>query len=191
MKQTIVYLHGLNCSSKIWRHLLAELPPHSAHCIDYDSQARVEDSYQFILSRLPHKQFSIIGHSLGGILGYLLAARGGQVKNLVSISTPFGGSSVANLLKWFYPTFKIFRDLAPHSDVIAEVKRTQLNLPFLSLVSTSGHLPFIVGENDGVVTIDSQMSINASRRVKLQCNHFEAVNDELTSEEIRNFLFRK
>lgn len=193
MKPTLVFLHGLNCSSKIFSFLHTQLPDHQPVFIDYQSQDSIEQSYNYVVSRLPRKRpFSIVGHSLGGILGYLIATRTRcKVKSLVTISTPFGGSSVAGLLRWMYPQFKLLKDLAPKSKIIQEMQEYGPLCPFLSLVSVSGHLPFISDRNDGVVTIESQMNVLPTQRVQLNSNHFETLQDMLCVESIREFLFHE
>lgn len=192
MKPTIVFLHGLNCSSKIFNFLQTKLPEHTPYFIDYDSHSDIETSYNFVLSRLPKKQpFSIIGHSLGGIIGHLITTRSkANVKNLVTISTPFGGSAPASLLKWFYPKFKVLKDLAPTSNAMQEIAEYIPRCPFLSLVSIAGNMPFISEANDGVVTIDSQTAIPATERIMLDANHFEAVQDEKCVSAIKDFIFK-
>lgn len=192
MKPTIVFLHGLNCSSKIFSFLHTQLPNHTPVFIDYQSQQPIQDSFAHIVRKLPKKPFTIIGHSLGGVLGYLIASRTKmKVEKLVTISSPFGGSQVAGLLRWFYPHFSILRDLSPRSHVMKEIQEYPPLCPFLSLVSVSGHLPFISDKNDGVVTIQSQSCVYPTQRVEVQANHFEAVQDMVGIEAIRNFIFRE
>ncbi len=190
----IVYIHGLNCSSKIFNYLSEQLPKHKATYIEYNSSQPIDESFQTMIEEFPYDEpASIIGHSLGGIFGLLIAARLKEhvsVESLVSISTPFGGSSVASKLRWFYPGFKVLKDIAPGSSIMKEVEGAKPRCPFLSIVSIGGHLPFIADENDGVVTIKSQRAIKCTKRVDVMANHFEAVQDPKTVEEIRKFVFR-
>jgi pimeloyl-ACP methyl ester carboxylesterase len=189
----IVYLHGLNCSGKIFSYVESKLPKHKAYFLDYDSSVPIETALTTVLERLPSQNFSIVSHSLGGILGHLIASRDpsrSQVESLVTISTPFGGSKQASLLRWVYPGFMVLSDLAPSSAVMAEIKKTpKLHCDFLSIVSVDGHLPFIRDQNDGVVTIESQLSIEPTKRVEIHSNHFESVQDPATVAEIKKFLF--
>lgn len=186
----IVFIHGLNCSGKIFTHLQHKLPKHRSTMIDYNSGLSVEDSLQTALEELPDEPFSIVSHSLGGIIGHLIAGRTDvPLEKLVTISTPFGGSDVAGKLKWFYPSWKVFRDLAPGSSILKECKKASLVHPFLSIVSISGNLPLISGENDGVVSVASQRAIAATKRVDIAANHFEVVQDAHTISEVKKFIF--
>jgi hypothetical protein len=63
--------------------------------------------------------------------------------------------------------------------------------PFLSIVSTAGALPFMNEVNDGVVTIDSQRAISATRTVDVDSNHFEVMQDPKTVAEVSRFIFKK
>lgn len=192
MKPTIVYLHGLNCSSKIFSFLHEKLPDHTPHFIDYQSHQSIEDSYEDVIKLLPKKPFHLVGHSLGGVIGYLIATRTKlPLKKLVSISSPFGGSSQAGILRWLYPDFKVLKDIASSSKLMREVATATNTKPFLSLVSTAGALPFMTGANDGVVTYESMTAIPASKRVELNANHFEAVQDMNGVAAITEFLFKE
>jgi pimeloyl-ACP methyl ester carboxylesterase len=192
MKPSIVFLHGLNCTSKIFSFLHSQLPHHTPIFVDYTSQQPLEDSYLQVLCKLSHrKPITVIGHSLGGVLGYMLATRSRlKITNLVTISSPFGGSQVAGLLKWFYPDFKILKDITPNSKVIREISEYAPKCPFLSLVSVRGHMPFISEPNDGVVSIASQTCVMPTKRVELDSNHFEAMQDMRAVEAIKEFLFK-
>lgn len=186
----IVYLHGLNCTGKIFTHLKHSLPDHNATVIEYDSHASVETSVAGVIALLPNEPFSIVSHSLGGILGHLIATRGHpHLEHLVTISTPFGGSDAAGKLRWFYPRLKVFRDISAGSAVLKEIKAGKPTVPFLSLVSINGSMPLIQGDNDGVVSLASQRAAKATRRVEVSANHFEIVQDEATVAEITKFVF--
>ena len=193
MKPCILWIHGLNCASKIFTYMHSKMPAHNAVFVEYDSQRSVENSIKTAMLAIPEQgTFSIVGHSLGGILGHLIATRNtSRVDNLVTISTPFGGSDAAGKLKWFYPSVQIFKDIAPRSSIIKELTKAAPTCPFLSIVSEAGSLPFIVGKNDGVVSIESQMSIKPTHRLSVNSNHFEAVQDIDTLNAVKQFIFKK
>jgi pimeloyl-ACP methyl ester carboxylesterase len=189
----IVYVHGLNCSGTIFSHLRSNLPKHTATFIEYDSAQSIEASVEAAIRVIPAlKPLTIIGHSLGGLVGHLLCTRNIaslNVEKFVSISTPFAGSGVAGILRWLYPAFHVLKDLTPNSKILKEIQASSLTIPFLSLVSMTGNLPFISGQNDGIVTIQSQMAVSATKRVEIEANHFEAVQSQATIEEIKRFVF--
>ena len=181
-------------SGKIFNHIKAQLPEHKATVIEYNSSHSIERSYQTVLEKLPvDEKFSIVSHSLGGILGYLIAIRGDEninLEHLVSISTPYGGSDVAGKLKWFYPGYSVLKDIASNSNIIKEIASNPVDkCQTLCIISTGGTLPFMNEANDGVVTLKSQRKVNTTKRVEVPVNHFESVQDEQTIREIKNFVF--
>ncbi len=189
----IVYLHGLNCTRRIFTHLHCQLPDHHAIFIDYDSCQAAEDSYQQVLAHIPRNEpISIVGHSLGGIIGYLIASRDPEilVENLISISTPFGGSQTAANLKWFYPGYLIFKDMCPTSSIVKEVTSKPLGINFTSVISTSGHVPFISEINDGVVSIRAQEATRADEVLYVDSSHFEIMQDPLTIAAVQRLVFK-
>jgi pimeloyl-ACP methyl ester carboxylesterase len=193
MKKTIIYLHGLNSSCKIFNYIHSQLPEHDAIFVDYDTFNPIEHSYDDVVARLPaDSEFSIISHSLGGVISYLVHARDNNlsVANIVTISAPFAGSEHARFLKWMYPSFRVLSDLSPRSSIMQEINGySTKKCRMLSLISTSGSIPFIPERNDGVVTVRSQHASPAKKKVEISSNHFEIVQDIKAVKEIKKFIF--
>jgi pimeloyl-ACP methyl ester carboxylesterase len=192
MNCSILWIHGFGGSPESFGYLKLALPKHDSILAHYTSGPSIEDTYESVLSSLNiDEPVHIVGHSLGGIIGYLLASRGEiPVKSLTSISTPFGGSDMANKLKWFYPSMRIFSDLSPKSAIIKEVQTPLSACPFISLISTHGNLPFMSPPNDGVVSIASQETSVAKKKIKIDVNHFEILQSPKSTCELKKFIFR-
>lgn len=192
--EKIAFIHGLNCTGKIFTHVRSSLPEHEAIIVDYDSSQSIESSLQTVIETIDTTDpIWVVGHSLGGILGYLLALRKGNalnIKGVISISTPFGGSGTAGILKWFFYKMEVLRDLTPGSPIIKEVTTQKTKTPFISVISVEGNLPFISGENDGIVTLESQRASLAKRKIDVRANHFEVMQDERTVSTVRDFIFK-
>lgn len=189
----ILYIHGLNCSSTIFNHIRHSLPEHSAILAEYQSNNRINMSLNHLEQYIPDDEFSIVGHSLGGIMASLIAIRRTscvKIDKIVTISTPFGGSGVASALRWFYPQHGILKDISADSKIIKEIHLNKIDVPMLSIISTSGNLPLIPSANDGVVTIKSQECSPAKRKHYFDCNHFEIVQHSKTIDSIKNFIWR-
>ena len=191
MKPSIVYLHGLNCSPTIFSHLHSQLPEHNPIFIEYDSFQAIEDSYEFVLSKIEQKKVSVIGHSLGGLIGLLLASRSNNitVERLATISSPFGGSKAAIGARILFPRFKVFKDIDTTSEIINEVSNAKIS-HHLSIISTGGSLPIMFDDNDSVVSVSSQKAAQTQLKIEVESNHFEAVQCETTIKEIEKYLFR-
>lgn len=193
MKKKIIYLHGLNSSCKIFNFIHSQLPEHDAVFIDYDTFNPIEHSYDDVAARIQTSdEISIISHSLGGIISYLIHARENNLKvnSMVTISAPFAGSDHAKFLKWMYPSFRVLSDLSPRSSIMQEINAPiSKKCRMLSLISTSGSIPFIPEPNDGVVTVRSQLASPAKKKIEIDSNHFEIVQDVKAVKEIKKFIF--
>lgn len=186
----LVYLHGLNCTSNSFNHIRASLPKHNATLINYDGTQHIEDSVRSVIAQMPKGEpIALVCHSLGGIIGKLVLQHPDfNITNLITISTPFGGSISASGLKWFYPSIKVLQDLDRFSPSLIEARRLS-NIYHTAIVSTSGNSPLISGYNDGVVTLESQLDVNATEIVEVRANHFEILQDINTIEYISKILF--
>jgi pimeloyl-ACP methyl ester carboxylesterase len=127
----------------------------------------------------------IIGHSLGGVIAVAVAQKA-SVKKIVSISSPFGGSFAASVVKWFMPT-QLFKDICQQSPVLAELKKNTPNIPILSIV-TDSNLSIMGEDTDGVVTVRSQVALIGPKYVKINLNHFEVLLSEQVSNLIQTFI---
>jgi hypothetical protein len=190
--KTVLYIHGMNSTSKTFNHIISCFPLHEVITVNYNSALPIENSYLYILSKIPkHKPICIVGHSLGGLLGYLIDYRDNcaDVTHLVTISAPFHGSPQARVMKWLYPTYQVLSDLSPDSSIMSEIEQSKPKCSMLSLISTRGNNPLIPEQNDGIVTIRSQQATPAKKKIQVAANHFEIIQDSRTVSEINKFIF--
>ena len=188
---TICYIHGLNSSYRSFGYIRQNLPQHSSLLINYDSHQPLEESLKRIGDSLPNdKDLAIVGHSLGGVIGTLLSHKLPQVKKLVIISAPVGGSKAAKLLRWVPNHPAVIDDLAPDSKFITATSTIKLKIPTLSIISSGGHiqLPASLEKNDSIVTLASQRALPYGRKVEVNANHFEVLMHEKTVDVLDKFL---
>jgi pimeloyl-ACP methyl ester carboxylesterase len=186
----VCFIHGFNSTHRSFNYLSGRLPPHETVVINYDSHQGIETSIASVKRQLPKKPFVIVGHSLGGVLGALLAdALGEQVSHLVTISSPVGGSKAASALRWLPHYPRIMGDITPHSARISQLSEMKLRTPTLSIISTGGSLPTSSEANDSIVTVASQKALCFGRKVEIKANHFEVLQHEKTVQQVRDFLF--
>ena len=125
------------------------------------------------LSLVPGQIF-FIAHSLGGIFALLLADRfADRINGGVTISTPYGGSKFADFLKFLLPNSRFLREIGPHSDPIDQASQIELRWPWINLISVRGGVPWITGDNDGVITTESMKNHTALDTVEINANHYE------------------
>lgn len=185
-----VFLHGANSSSNSFAYLLNKLNSKNNIIIDYKS----EDGFYFNLENIIKKiktktadPVNIVSHSLGGIYGVHLT-KYITVKRGISISTPFGGSSFADWAKYLIPNYQLFQDVGVNSMPISESNDIELTIPWKQLVSIKGRVPWLVGENDGVVTKRSMTARLDVEYDYLPYNHYEILCSSETVESIKKHL---
>lgn len=168
--------------------MLQKLPKHNAITIDYNSHQHLSDSIQEIREQLPSSPFSIIGHSLGGVIGASLADID-RLETLVTISSPLGGSKAANFVRWIPGHPPVIEDITPTAPGILQLKKRVRGTRTLCLISTGGHLPTTSEPNDSVVTIQSQRALPYGRKIEIKASHFEILLHDLTVQHIQNHIF--
>ena len=186
--QTTCYIHGLNSSQLSFAFILAKADKHDFKCINYQSHQPLEESIQQVSRSLPKGPLILVGHSLGGVIAMTLAhLRPDDVKKVVTISAPLGGSRAALYLKYFARGLHVIGDITPVSPCILALQNKS-PCPVLSIVSTGGHLPTTSEPNDSVVTVRSQNAITEAKKVEVNANHFEVLNHMRTVEAISKFI---
>ena len=108
---TLVYIHGASATSESFNYIRSKLG--SGIDINYDSRNGFENNLNEMQAQLAGvKDIAFIAHSLGGVYSLHLAnAIPEQVLGAVTLSTPYGGAEVAEVVKFFLP-FKIAFSIA-------------------------------------------------------------------------------
>ena len=190
----IVFLHGLNSTCTTFNFIIdkLQLAENSVTKITYDSHNRVSKILEEVIPQLPPGQFSIVGHSLGGVIATLIAEKfPRRVLKLAVISSPLKGSRPASCLMFIPGHLKILEDLAPLSPVMRHISNLKLSTPTLSLISTGGHfpvMPFFDEPNDSVVSVSSQKGLSFGEKWEIPVNHFEMLMDRTALKTLGNFL---
>jgi pimeloyl-ACP methyl ester carboxylesterase len=185
------YIHGANSSPVSFRYIRPKLVDHEHFEAKYFANTPV----RAIIDRLVEeaqsetRPINIVSHSLGGVIAVSISHRV-PIRKIVTMGTPFGGSRAASFLRWFTPN-QLFNDIHPTSGPISDMRRKPLSCPVMSLVSTEGNNPFLIEDNDGVVTVASQLALEGPTYVQIPTNHFEMLLHEEATGLINGFLFDK
>lgn len=190
----IVYIHGANASIRSFKYLQRFLPSHDILNISYTVntplKTNIENIRLEIIDNFGDKKFSIIGHSLGGVIAIGLHHKIENLDKTLTISAPFGGSKIIKYLKWICPGYQIFADVKPNSPIIEEVKSTALVKPVLSIITSGGGNPLFREDNDGTVSVDSQMALQGPKYIHYDdLSHFEVLLSERVIKNSIDFLF--
>lgn len=189
---TIVYIHGASATSESFVHIQEHIKKPSI-AIDYDSSDGFASNLKAMKERLDDvEKIFFVAHSLGGIYALHLADYfQHKVLGAVTLSTPYGGSRQADYAKYFLPFSRLMRDIGPASDPMSRVK--ELKFPvgrWTNVVTTKGQSPWMVEENDGVVTLKSMRYCKEMELIDLPLNHYEVVISNKTVDIIKDRLKR-
>lgn len=190
MRNKIIYIHGLNSSSRSFNFLGKELGHLGDVFINYNSRQPLEDSVQQVLKYIPKKEpVTLVGHSLGGVIALLIASRNlVDVERVVTISSPVGGSKFAAWARWVSSGIPLLGDITPNSRHITELRKAKFNMPVLSIISTGGALPTSTEPNDSVVSVASQRALSGTKKIEVNANHFEILMHEKMVDHVTKFV---
>ena len=188
---TLVYIHGASATSESFNYIRSKLG--SGIDINYDSRNGFENNLKDMQSTLQdHRDIVFIAHSLGGIYSLHLAnTMPMSVKGAVTLSTPYGGAEVAEVVKFFLPFSRLMRDIGPSSWAMKQAKNIKIQHPWTNIVTVKGQSPFMAEHNDGVVTIASQKHHADMELIEVDYNHYEVVLAEpvikIIKERVKKF----
>lgn len=151
--------------------------------LDYVSQSGFFNNLEVMtnmLQSLPkHEKFFLIGHSLGGLYAlHLLKSMRDRILGGFTMSTPYGGSELAHVARFIAPTTRLLRDANPTSRAVVEAKSIAIGMPWTNVVTTMGGVSWIMGPNDGVVSIASMTARPDMELIQKPLNHFEVVLED-------------
>jgi pimeloyl-ACP methyl ester carboxylesterase len=172
---TLVYIHGASATSDSFNYIRNKLG--NGIDINYDSRNGFENNLNDMIEQLKDvKDIAFVAHSLGGVYSLHIAnAIPAQVKGAVTLSTPYGGAEVAEVVKFFLPFSRLMRDIGPSSWAMKQANNIKIQHPWTNIVTVKGQSPFMAEHNDGVVTIASQKYHEDMELIEVDYNHYEVV----------------
>lgn len=184
---TIVYIHGAFSSSLGFTRVIEKLPEHNRLTPEYSVSRPAAKVIQDIDAMIKDANVpvTIVSHSLGGIIGVSISQRNPLVNQVITMSTPFGGSKAADLIKWVKP-HTLFSTISTTSPIILEMHHKALRCPVTSIVTTRGDNPMFNEPNDSVVTVESQRALKGAIYHSMNYNH----NEILMSDDIVNMVYQ-
>jgi pimeloyl-ACP methyl ester carboxylesterase len=188
--KTILYIHGAFATPGSFTRIKEKLPNHEAILLEYNVGDDIEKIIVDCVKLLKEngKRVSIVAHSLGGVLAARIAQKSTLVDKAITMSTPFGGSKAADMMKWFNP-HPMFETISSTSSLLRRLYQSDAGCPTRSLVTVKGENPMINEDNDGVVSVKSQTAWNAPEYISVPYNHFEVLLADETITIIKEFLF--
>lgn len=176
----LLYIHGANSSGRSWNYVREKIK-HDDLVLEYSCSESFYTNLKVMKKQVMNEEWFIIGHSLGGIYAlHLYNLLKSRCRGAISISSPLGGSQLADIAKFFMPWFKLFGDAGTLSSPIIEAQAIAhgLHCDWTQVVTTAGGTPYIPDKNDGVVSITSQLAHTEKMKiVRVPTNHYEILQD--------------
>jgi len=177
---TLVYIHGASATSESFNYIREHIPGKNIS-VNYNSADGFEHNLKDMQTALTDiEDIFFVAHSLGGIYALHLANyMPNQVIGAVTLSTPYGGAEHADYAKYFLPFSRLLRDIGPSSWPMRQANKIEIHHPWTNVVTVKGSAPWIIGDNDGVVTVRSQKEHEHDMEIiEVNINHYEVVLSE-------------
>jgi hypothetical protein len=171
---TPVLIHGANSTSKSFNYMREVMSLKDPLILEYSSDVKFSTNLEEMRRKCKTKKnLFFIGHSLGGIYAAHLSQMCHTV-GAVTISTPYGGSILADITRFFHPTNPLLHDIATCSPNVSIMQQFNFHPEWTQVVTTRGHAISKLAANDGVVTQYSMMALGDKMKYHmLPYNHFE------------------
>ena len=186
----IVYIHGATASERSFAFIQKSLETKDPIYLNYSKHNAAVDNLASMVETLKDidDELFIIAHSLGGVYATYLQSEFDTIKNVVSLATPFNGSEVAvwGASMKFFPGYEMFSDITTHSRFIRGSRNIDISCNWLQVVTTVGDVPWMPGENDGIVTRKSMTCRDDIEYTEVDRNHYEIVLSDRVVEIIKN-----
>ena len=209
----IVYTHGALSSKRSWNYIQKQVNRGRAKSktaelyFEYDLQEEdaflilsdfVNEIKKEILKRSP-KKVIMVGHSFGGVLSVAAARELVQdLPNLeyavITMAAPFAGARIAPLFTLFSPCSKFFTNIRHNSGFMWSFQNRPLACLTYSFITTSGGVRWIPGDNDGVVTRESQNHFCGDPMMVttlIDMNHFEVLMSDNVAARITSEIINR
>ena len=169
-----LYIHGANATSQSFNYIRHYIKGKDL-LIEYNCAMAFSHNLENMIEQIKdEKDLFIIAHSMGGIYALHLANKFPEkFLGAVTISTPYNGSSVAEIAKWVLPYYRLIHEIVPDSKTIRTTNALQILHPWTQIVTTAGHVPWLIYPNDGIVSIASMTSRTDLESVEVNLNHYE------------------
>lgn len=132
----------------------------------------------------------LLTHSLGGIIGSCLLEHE-NVDGLITLASPLNGIRMPYGSK-FFMNRTFVQEIDVYSSHVLNAKKLleDTDKKVYHIVSTEGFNPFMVEQNDGVVTVNSQLHGKHPKHL-VSANHHEILQHDDTLDAINTFLYHK
>ncbi len=180
-KTPVLFVHGIGGSPKEWAPIINSMDRSRFQpwLLYYETGFPLDMSSQYLFHAMkylhrvyPFDTAYLVAHSMGGLISASFIqqyqeAGSDYLKLFVSLATPWSGHEGADLGVRYAPVvIPVWRDMAPGSQFLLKVQDMKLpeNLPHYLLFAYQGNSMMTPGNDDGAVSIKSQLQLNRQYR---------------------------
>ncbi len=153
--EKILLVHGAGATELSWESVSRHFP----NCVK--PTYSILDNFKKIMSDVESSlndqdTYVVVGHSFGGIVAYHLAQKYPNIRKGISIATPWGGSTMAQLGSYVWLDNQFFKNVGRYENHIKITRTKAVPVPWLNIITVRG---IFGNSNDGVVTVASQREL--------------------------------
>lgn len=193
--KNILFIHGAGSNTVVYNHMRMWLPSHNAYFLDYDVEEKVDSIIRRAKKEIGDEPVTVVGHSYGGLIGFLYAVKNKNVEKLVCVGTPWQGVPMSDLLK-LTANSRVFDNTETNSKFLEYINKQELDIPVLNVICAGkGHKAAVPGgaPNDGTVPHYSQLQLPLGIKqftvVKIPFNHSDTLHTMNFATAVNQFVF--
>jgi len=203
-KIPILFVHGATGTPQGWEYLLQhiDLNHFQPWFYYYPSGASLKAMADLLYWKIfnlqvkyQFKDLYLVAHSMGGLITRSFLVDYGQqfpsIKKFISISTPWSGDSLAEQgVKYSPGVVPAWKDMGPQSEFAQSIYRKALptGIDYALFFGHRGNRNPLRPNNDGVVTLASQLDPRVQTEAKMVCGFDEDHSSILTSQQVAALL---
>jgi uncharacterized alpha/beta hydrolase family protein len=203
-KVPVLFVHGATGSPRGWKYLVSniDLNRYQPWFYYYPSGASLKSLADLLFwkifnlqTKYQFKELDIVAHSMGGLVARSFLVDYGQqfpsIKKFISISTPWSGDRLSEMgVKYSPGVIPAWKDLGLQSEFVQAIYRKPLpkNLDFYLLFGHEGNRNPLRSNNDGVVTLESQLDPRVQAEAKMIYGFKEDHSSILTSKQVASLI---
>lgn len=199
-KIPILFVHGMRASPQRWKYFFENIDRsrYQPWFFNYPSGAPSKSMAHLLHKKLldlqlkyHFKRLYITGHSLGGLIIRSFILDHGKshpyIKLFISISTPWGGEALAEFgVKLLPSVMPSLKDLQPEGEFINSLFHRKIppEIDYYLFFAHKGNRSLIRPNNDGVVTLASQLDLRSQSEAKRIYGFDEYHSSILSSKDV-------
>lgn len=199
-KIPILFVHGATGTPAGWKDLLAniDLQRFQPWFYYYPSGASIKSMADLLFwkflnlqARYQFKEVYLAAHSMGGLVVRSFLVDYGQqfpsISKFISISTPWSGDSLSEYgVKYSPGVIPAWKDMGPQSEFAQSIYRKTLpaGIDYYLFFGHRGNRNPLRDNNDGVVTLATQLDPRAQAEAKMVCGFDEDHTSILASKQL-------